>query len=91
VTKTSARDLVVDGHVQGVFFRAFVQDAAQRAGVAGSAVNLPDGSLRVRLEGPPDAVAEVEQAVRRGPRDADVERVDGRDVRPQGLTGFRVG
>ena len=86
-----ARDLVIHGHVQGVFFRAFVQDAATRAGVSGRAVNRDDGSVVVRLEGDAAAVAVVERAAREGPEGARVERVDARDATPSGLTGFSVG
>jgi acylphosphatase len=90
VTGTVARDLVVHGRVQGVFFRAFVQDAAERAGVAGHASNLDDGTVAVHLEGPAEAVAEVERACGEGPSGARVERVDARDAEPQGLSGFRT-
>ena len=85
-----ARDLVIHGRVQGVFFRAFVQDAAERAGVCGRAVNREDGTVAVRLEGDAAAVAEVERAAREGPDRARVERVEARDAEPDGLSGFGV-
>jgi acylphosphatase len=43
---------VVSGHVQGVGYRWFVRERATRAGLAGSARNLPDGRVEVVLEGP---------------------------------------
>jgi acylphosphatase len=86
-----ARDLVIHGRVQGVFFRAFVQDAAARAGVAGRAENRDDGTVAVHLEGEPDAVATVERACREGPAGARVQRVDSREVPAEGLDGFDVG
>ena len=76
--------------MQGVFFRAFVEDAATRAGVCGRAVNRDDGTVAVRLEGDPAAVAEVERAAGRGPGGARVARVDARDAEPDGLSGFDV-
>jgi acylphosphatase len=85
-----ARDLVIHGRVQGVFFRAFVEDAATRSGVSGRAVNRDDGTVAVRLEGDPAAVAEVERVAGRGPDGARVGRVDARDAEPEGLTGFGV-
>ena len=85
-----ARDLVIHGHVQGVFFRAFVEDAATRAGVSGRAVNRDDGSVAIRLEGDPAAVAQVERAAGQGPGGARVASVDARDAEPEGLTGFGV-
>ena len=63
-----ARDLVIHGRVQGVFFRAFVEDAATRAGVSGRAVNRDDGTVAVRLEGDPAAVARGRAGRRAGAR-----------------------
>jgi acylphosphatase len=85
-----ARRIVVHGRVQGVFFRATVRDAAQRAGAAGWASNRPDGSVEVHVEGSAEAVDAVEAAARRGPRGASVESVDVRSVSPEGLTGFET-
>ena len=86
-----ARELVVHGRVQGVFFRAFVADSARRNGVAGTAVNEPDGTVRVHLEGDPAAVAAVEADCGNGPERAIVERVEGSDAAVAGLDGFATG
>jgi acylphosphatase len=86
-----ARDLVIHGRVQGVFFRDFVRDAADRAGVAGRAENRFDGTVAVHLEGPPDAVEKVERACGIGPDGAHIERVDALDAADEGLSGFTVG
>ena len=86
----TARELVIHGRVQGVFFRAFVRDAADRAGVAGHAENRADGTVAVHLEGAPDAVARVERACSSGPEGAHVERVDARDGEVEDLAGFSV-
>ena len=55
-----------------------------------SAVNRDDGSVAIRLEGDPAAVAQVERAAERGPDGARVASVDARDAEPEGLTRFRV-
>jgi acylphosphatase len=85
------REVIVHGRVQGVFFRAFVADSARRHGVAGSAVNEPDGTVRVHLEGEPDAVAAVEADCGAGPERAVVERVEASDVPATGLDRFETG
>ena len=85
------RELVVHGRVQGVFFRAFVAESARRRGVAGSAVNEPDGTVRVRLEGEPAAVAAVAADCETGPERAVVKRVESADVPVAGLTRFETG
>jgi acylphosphatase len=85
-----ARDLVVHGRVQGVFFRDSCRREARSAGVDGWVANASDGTVRAHLEGPPDAVDRVAAWAREGPGAADVERVDVRETEPDGLPGFEV-
>jgi acylphosphatase len=85
-----ARDLVIHGRVQGVFFRAFIRDAADRVGVAGHAENRADGTVTVHLEGAADAVAKVERACRIGPEGAHVDHVDASDAAVEGRSDFSV-
>jgi len=87
----TARKLTIRGRVQGVFFRAFVRAEADRRNVRGRATNEPDGSVRVHLEGDPEAVAAVAAACGRGPSGSRVDRVEERDAAPEGLTGFAIG
>jgi len=42
---------IVAGRVQGVSFRAFVQNIARELGLVGFIANLPDGSLEVVAQG----------------------------------------
>lgn len=48
--------IVVRGRVQGVGFRYRTARAAQRLGVTGSAVNLPDGTVEVNAFGSHESV-----------------------------------
>lgn len=79
---------MVEGEVQGVFFREECKSQAQRAGVAGSARNLSDGRVEVVLEGEEDAVGAVVEWCRKGPSGAQVTGVDVSDEEPEGLSGF---
>ncbi len=81
------RRLVIRGQVQGVFFRAAVRERAQAAGVSGSARNLPDGAVEIVLEGPVEAVEQVQRFCETGPQSARVEAVDSTDECPQYLAG----
>jgi acylphosphatase len=51
------------GRVQGVFFRATAADLAQRFEVVGSVRNMPDGTVELEAEGPPEEVAAFLAAV----------------------------
>ena len=70
-----ARRLVISGRVQGVGFRWFTHEAAQREGVTGWVRNLPDGRVEAFVEGEAEAVQRVEVAIRRGPGGAHVDDV----------------
>jgi acylphosphatase len=67
---------VIKGEVQGVGFRWAVQSQAGRLGLTGYAENLPDGSVRVEAEGPPDRLDQLEAFLQQGPRWAEVASLD---------------
>lgn len=67
--------LIVNGIVQGVFFRAGTQRVATEHGVSGWVRNLHDGSVEAVLEGEEEAVKKVVEWSRRGPPGALVKKV----------------
>jgi acylphosphatase len=84
------RRLVIQGRVQGVFFRDTLRTLAERNGVAGWARNTPEGAVEAVLEGDEDAVARLSAFARKGPDGARVEHFDERAEEPQGLSGFSI-
>lgn len=66
---------VVQGRVQGVGFRKFVQKLALRLDLSGWAANTEDGDLEVVVSGDDDQLAELEDALQRGPKLARVDQV----------------
>jgi acylphosphatase len=80
----SAADIIVEGRVQGVGFRAFAQRRAWLLGLVGYAMNLDDGTVLVHAEGDVAVIAELARDLERGPRLARVERVTVRSVDPSG-------
>ena len=85
------RRVVVQGHVQGVFFRETTRRRALSAGIAGWVRNRPDGTVEAVFEGERDAVDRLVDYVREGPRGARVDWVDVAAEEPEGLSGFHVG
>ena len=59
---------VVEGHVQGVGFRAFVQDTALSLGLNGWVRNNWDWTVEVMAEGSQQDLNRLLAALRRGPR-----------------------
>ncbi|MDZ5620449.1 acylphosphatase [Nocardioides bizhenqiangii] len=83
-----AVEVRVVGLVQGVFFRARCADQAARLGVRGWIRNENDGSVRGHFEGTAEAVEELVGWCHTGSPRASVDRVDVRDVDPDGAAGF---
>jgi acylphosphatase len=84
------RRVVVQGHVQGVFFRETLRRRAESASVTGWVGNRADGSVEAVLEGERDAVERLVAFCREGPRGAHVDWVDVVAEDPEGLTGFEI-
>jgi acylphosphatase len=87
-----ARRYLVSGRVQGVGFRYFTQDIANREGLRGRVRNLPDGCVEVLAEGDEASLQRLEAALWRGPSHARVEHVEVESTLPTGHhAGFIVG
>lgn len=82
--------VVVEGVVQGVWFRASTQREAERLRLSGWVRNLPDGRVEAVFEGPEAAVMQAVEWSRRGPDRALVTSLEETREAPEGLSGFRV-
>ena len=67
--------LRVEGRVQGVGFRRFVERSAAALGLAGWARNLTDGSVEVLAVGPATALQSLRARLAAGPPYAAVARL----------------
>lgn len=68
--------LVIEGRVQGVWFRDSTRRQAIRSGVTGWVKNRYDGAVEVLAEGPEDKVKELATWCHHGPSAARVTSVD---------------
>src|SRR5205085_4585546 len=84
------RRAVVQGRVQGVFFRDSTRERARAQGVAGWVCNRSDGALEAVLEGPAEAVERVLRFLETGPSRAEVSDVEVSEEPVEGLSGFEV-
>ena len=87
--KKSVR-LYIDGIVQGIFFRAFVKENAERYNVKGFVRNLEDGRVEAFLEGNVDDVNKVIEICEKGPKHSQIKKVDIKPERFQDLKSFKV-
>ncbi len=83
--------VVASGRVQGVFYRDTIRRAALERDVAGSAVNMPDGTVECYFEGSKDAVEQMVGVAREGSRMSQVDMVEVSWLDPTGASGFTTG
>jgi acylphosphatase len=74
--RLGAVEVLVGGRVQGVGYRNFAQRRALERRLTGYAVNLPDGRVKVRVEGDLEAIEQFVRDLGEGPPLARVDRVD---------------
>jgi acylphosphatase len=72
--KVRAR-VVIQGRVQGVFFRSHTQEMALGLGLKGWVKNRRDGTVEAVFEGDKDGVDRIIQWCHRGPSEARVTQV----------------
>jgi acylphosphatase len=82
--------VLVDGRVQGVFFRDTCRREATARGVSGWVRNRSDGRVEAVFEGSPEAVEGMVAWCRRGPALATIDALEVHDEPPSGHVGFRI-
>jgi acylphosphatase len=81
----------IEGRVQGVGFRAWVEANATGLGLAGWVANRRDGGVEASFTGPAAAVDDMLARCRHGPRTAAVAMVKAlEETEPAPTAGFEV-
>ncbi|MDH5406572.1 MAG: acylphosphatase [Candidatus Aminicenantes bacterium] len=78
-----ARRFIISGRVQGVFFRWFAKEIADRLGLKGWVRNLPNGKVEVWAEGKEDKIRELRSHLQQGPPEAYVTSVQEKEEEPR--------
>jgi len=78
--------IVIRGEVQGVGYRAWVEQQATRRNLEGWVRNRRDYSVEALFAGPSDVVADMIAQCRRGPPLARVEAVEEKPGQPDALS-----
>lgn len=91
MSDSETRKWLISGRVQGVFFRESTRRQAEPLGLAGHAINLPDGRVEVVASGPASALDELERWLQDGPTAARVDRVEPGEAPAWVSTSFSTG
>jgi len=87
--KKSVR-LYVGGVVQGVFYRGFIKENAERYDVKGFVRNLEDGRVEIFLEGKPEDVNKMIELSKKGPKHSQIKNVEVKEEKFQDFKSFKV-
>lgn len=89
ITKV-AFSIVVTGVVQGVGFRYFTRQQAQKLGINGTVQNKADGSVLIHVEGEEPIVHKFLAWCHNGPDTASVDKLEYRPALSKGSTSFEI-
>lgn len=82
---------MIIGTVQGVFFRNFIKEQADKLGIRGFVRNLDDGNVEVIAEGNMQDVESLVEICRKGPKFANIRELKVEERKYSGeIKDFRV-
>jgi len=84
-------NLNIRGKVQGVWYRYYTRETAQKLGLKGFVRNEKDGSVHAEAEGEEEALTALVEWCKTGPKLARVESVDVKEAEIQGFSDFEIG
>ena len=82
--------IYIFGTVQGIFFRNFIKENADKLEVKGYARNKEDGSVEVWLEGDGKNVEDVVELCKKGPEHTVINRLDIVEEKLQDMKEFKI-
>ena len=64
----SALKIIVSGTVQGVFYRRFIKEKADKLGLKGFVRNLENGDVEIFVEGEKEKIKDFIEEAKKGPK-----------------------
>jgi len=80
----------ISGLVQGVFFRKFIKDEADKLELRGHVRNLENGDVEVIAEGKDENVNEMVLVCKKGAPHSQVKNVDVQELNHIGFDDFKI-
>lgn len=87
--KKSVR-LYITGTIQGIFYRSFIKENAERYNVKGFVRNLEDGRVEIFIEGELNDVNKMMEIAQKGPKHSQIKKVEIKPERFQEFKSFKI-
>jgi len=85
-----ATRLTITGTIQGIFFKQFIKENAEKNKVNGFLRNLEDGRVEIFLEGDTENVEAMTSLCKRGPQHSNIRSVEEKPERLQDFKEFKI-
>jgi acylphosphatase len=82
--------LIITGTVQGVLFRKYIEENANKIGIRGYIRNLEDGRVEVVIEGTEDKIEPMIDICKKGSPHSQVRQVEMMTLPNQSFKDFRI-
>jgi acylphosphatase len=82
--------IVIEGKVQGVFFRATAKDVADEIGITGWVKNTEEGNVEIKASGSEDQLQKFITWCKTGPRRAIIINVRVKNIEQEDFDNFGV-
>ena len=80
----------ISGNVQGVMFRKFIKDEADKLEIKGHVRNLESGEVEVMAEGTPENVDKMVACCKKGAPHSVVKNADLQEMNHIGFDAFKI-
>jgi acylphosphatase len=80
----------ISGLIQGVFFRKFIKEEADKLKIKGHVRNLESGEVEVIAEGIEENVKEMSLVCKKGAPHSNVKSVDVQEINHIGFDDFKI-
>ena len=82
--------LFLTGTVQGIFFKQFIKEHAEKNKVSGFLRNLEDGRVEIFIEGNKDNVDQMLNLCKQGPQHAQIRNIEEKPESFQDFKEFKI-
>ena len=82
--------IIVEGLVQGVFFRSVTKDECDKLGIKGRVKNLPDDSVEIIATGDKEKLQQLIEFCKTNPGRSEVKKVTTQDIPLESFRNFSI-
>lgn len=82
--------IIFTGIVQGIFFRNFIKENAEKLNIKGYTRNLSNGELEMIIEGRDENINEMIKICEKGPIHSEIKNINIQEIKHQGFKEFKI-